>query len=84
MKHHASPTFWTQYRALPDSVRELADKSFALLKADPRHPSLHFKRVDRFWSVRVGIQYRAIGLDLEDGVLWFWIGTHAEYDKMVG
>ncbi len=84
MKRHASPTFWIQYRALPDSVRELADKSFALLKADPRHPSLHFKRVDRFWSVRVGIQYRAIGLDLEDGVLWFWIGTHAEYDKMVG
>ena len=84
MKHHASPAFWTQYRALPDSVRELADKSFALLKSDPRHPSLHFKKVDKYWSVRVGIHHRTIGVEAPDGVLWFWIGTHAEYDKMVG
>ena len=84
MKHHASLVFWTQYRALPDSVRELADKSFALLKSDPRHPSLHFKKVDKYWSVRVGIRHRAIGVEAPDGVLWFWIGTHAEYDKMVG
>lgn len=84
MKHHASPAFWTYYHALPDSVRELADKSFALLKTDPRHPSLHFKKVDRFWSVRVGTHYRAVGIEASDGVLWFWIGSHAEYDKMIG
>ena len=84
MNHHASPDFWVCYRALPASVRELADKSFGLLKADPTHPSLHFKRVGRFWSARVGLHHRAIAVDAADGVLWFWIGTHGEYDKIVG
>ena len=84
MKHHASPGFWIQYRALPDSVRELADRSLALLKSDPHHPSLHLKKVEKYWSVRVGMHHRAIGVEAPDGVLWFWIGTHAEYDKIVG
>ena len=84
MKHHASPASWSQYRALPDSVRELADRSFALLKSDSRHPSLHFKQVENYWSVRVGMHHRAIGIGVSDGVLWFWIGTHAENDRMVG
>ncbi len=83
MNHHASPACWAQYRALPESVRELADKSFALLKADPHHSSLRFKRVEKYWSVRVGIHHRAIGIEAPDGILWFWIGTHAEYDRIV-
>jgi hypothetical protein len=82
--HHASPRFWRAYEALPEAVRLLADKSFELLKADPRHPSLQFKRVGRFRSVRVGLHYRALGVDVPDGVLWFWIGTHAEYDALIG
>jgi hypothetical protein len=84
VNHHASPDFWDRYRALPASVQELADKSFALLKADPRHPSLHFKKVGRFRSARVGLHYRAVGVEAPDGLVWFWIGTHAEYDKLVG
>ena len=84
MTHHASPGFWRCYDALPATVRALADKSFALLKADARHPSLHLKRVSRFWSVRVGLHYRALGVGVTDGVLWIWIGTHAEYDALVG
>lgn len=84
MNHHASPDFWACYRALPASVQELADRAFVLLKADPRHPSLYFKKVGRFWSTRVGLHHRAIAVDAPDGVLWFWIGTHAEYDNLVG
>ncbi len=84
MNHHASPDFWECYRALPASVQELADRAFALLKADPRHPSLHFKKVGRFWSARAGLHHCAIGVDAPDGVLWFWIGTHAEYDNLIG
>lgn len=84
MTHHASARFWQCYDALPERVRELADKSFELLKADPNHRSLHFKRIGRFRSVRVGLRYRAVGVDVEDGILWFWIGTHAEYDALVG
>jgi hypothetical protein len=81
--HHASPDFWTCYHALPASIREQADRAFELLKANPRHPSLHFKQVGRFWSARVGLQYRTIGVDAADGIVWFWIGTHAEYDKLI-
>jgi len=83
LTHHASPSFWSCYDALPAAVRDLADKQFKLLKQDPRHPSLHFKRVRRFHSVRVGAHYRALAVDVPDGVLWFWIGSHAEYDGIV-
>ena len=83
MKHHASPDFWTSYRALPAAVRQLADKSFRLLKEDPKHPSLHFKKVGRFWSVRVGLHYRAVAVEAPDGLVWFWIGTHADYDGLL-
>ena len=64
-------------------MRNLADSKYQLLKADPRHPSLHFKRVGKLWSVRVGIGYRALAADGDDGPVWFWIGSHAEYDRIV-
>ncbi len=84
MNHYASPDFWSCYRALPAEVQGLADKSFSLLKADSRHPSLHFKKVGRFWSVRVGGHHRALAVEANDGLVWFWIGTHADYDKLLG
>ena len=51
---------------------------------NPRHPSLHFKQVGRFWAVRVGLHYRAVAVEHEDNMLWFWIGSHADYDKLLG
>jgi hypothetical protein len=83
VKHFASPQFWRYYRQLPPEVRALADKNFKLLKADSKHPSLHFKKIDRLSSVRVGVHYRALGLDKPEGVVWFWIGSHADYDKLL-
>ena len=83
MTHHASPAFWACYHALPAPMQALADKAFGLLKTDPRHPALHFKRVGAFWSARVGLHHRALGVQIPEGVLWFWIGTHAEYDTLV-
>ena len=83
MNHNATPEFWARYNRLPLSVRRLADKNFALLKADPHHPSLNFKRVDDYWSVRVGSGYRALGVDGDDGMVWVWIGSHAEYDQIL-
>lgn len=83
MNHHASPDFWPCYRALSASIRELTDKSFGLLKADPTHPSLHFKKVGRFWAARVGLHHQAVAVEASDGLIWFWIGTHAEYDRLV-
>lgn len=86
MSHFTLPRFWQHYNQLPREVRELADKNYALLKTDPFHPSLHFKKVGskrELWSVRVGEQYRALGAEKPTGILWFWIGTHAEYDKLI-
>ncbi len=83
MKHHTTPDFWECYQRLPDVVRKLADRCFELMQADPRHPSLHFKRVGRLWSARVGIGYRALAVDSDDGLIWFWIGPHAEYNRII-
>ena len=83
MKHYVSPKFWTLYEALPAQIRELADKNYRLLKTDPRHPSLHFKKLGGHWSVRIGAHYRALAVEVEGGMYWIWIGTHAEYDKIV-
>lgn len=84
MNHFATPEFWRAYEALPTRVRRLADSNYRLLKANPRHPSLHLKRIGRFWSVRVGLRFRALGVEAPDGVIWFWIGSHADYDKLIG
>ena len=83
MNHFASPQFWQHYRRLPPDVRALADKNFKLLKSDPKHPSLRLKKIERLWSVRVGAHYRALGLDKPEGIIWFWIGSHADYDKLL-
>lgn len=83
MIHYAGPSFWELYENLPKHIQDLADKNFALLKENPRHPSLRLKMVNRYWSVRVGAKYRALAVEMEEGLLWFWIGTHAEYDKLL-
>lgn len=61
----------------------MADACFALLRQDPRHASLHMKKVGQFWSVRVGLHYRALGVESGDAVVWVWIGSHAEYDRLI-
>jgi len=68
---------------LPANVRKLADANFALLKSDLAHPSLQFKKVGRFWSARVGLRYRALAVETDDAYVWFWIGSHADYDRLV-
>lgn len=75
--------FWFHYRLLPPAIQELADKDFAILKENSRHPSLRLKKVGVLWSARVGISYRALGTDQGDAIVWFWIGTHAEYDSLL-
>jgi hypothetical protein len=84
MNHFATPGFWYHYRQLPDPVRELADKNFELLRLDSRHPSLRLKRVGGFWSARVGLRYRALARDRGEGLVWFWIGHHSEYERLIG
>jgi len=73
--------FWALYEKLPKDIKELADKNFALLKENPEHSSLHLKTVGRYWSLRIGENNRALGVEVDEkGLLWCWIGSHAEYD----
>ncbi len=83
MNHHANPKFWAAYDQLSETTQRSADKSFALLRENPLHPSLHFKQVGRYWSARIGLDHRALALRSGDEVIWFWIGTHAEYDRLI-
>jgi hypothetical protein len=83
VRHRANPRFWQCYRELPADVRRLADESYQLLRHDPHHPSLHFKRTGRLWSVRVGLHYRALAVERGNDVVWFWVGPHALYDRLV-
>ena len=86
LSHFTSPDFWSFYKRLPADVQRTADKYFALLKSDPKHPSLHLKKIGDTWSVRAGLHYRALGMDapkVEKGILWVWIGSHAEYDRLI-
>jgi mRNA-degrading endonuclease RelE of RelBE toxin-antitoxin system len=84
MAHYASSKFWQAYARLPAQIRQLADKNFALLKQNPQHPALHFKKIKgkAYWSARVG-SYRAVAVVDGGDYVWFWIGTHAEYDKII-
>ena len=83
MRHFASPRFWEAYGQLPEQVRDLADKNYALLKDNPQHPSLQLKKIGRFWSVRVGLRYRALATEADGDLVWFWIGSHADYDALI-
>ena len=83
MKCLAGKKFWESFEKLPEVIKELAQQNFILLKKNPNHPSLRFKKIDSYWTVRVGIAYRAIGVQVDKGVFWFWIGHHKEYDRIL-
>jgi hypothetical protein len=82
MKSSTTPSFRRRLRELPPPVRRLARKNHWL--RDPHHPSLHFNKVRRFWSARVGADYRALAKMQGDEAEWFWIGPHDEYDRLIG
>ena len=83
MNHFASPDFWFHYRKLPDDIKDLADKNFRMLKDNPRHPSLRLKKTHVFYSARIGLHYRALAKERQEGLVWFWIGHHGEYGGLI-
>lgn len=69
MNHYTTPKFWEHYENLPKNIQKRVDTNFKLLKNNPWHPSLHFKKVGGdYWSVRVGRNYRALGLQTHRGI----------------
>lgn len=86
MNSYLADDFLSHFRKLPQSVREKARKNYRLWRQNPNHPSLQFKRVhprEPIYSVRVGIGWRALGLREDDDIYWFWVGSHAEYDRLL-
>jgi len=82
--HRATKRFWKCFDALPAVIQNLARANFALLRSNPRHPSLHFKKVGDLWSARVGLAHRALAVEDGAGFTWVWIGTHDDYDRILG
>jgi hypothetical protein len=81
--HRTTRRFWDYLNALPEPIQRTAHKDFELLKNDSSHPSLHFKKVGKFWSVRVGINHRALAVEDGRDFIWVWIGTHDEYERSI-
>jgi len=82
--HRTTPQFWERFHASPEPIQRLARKNFELLKTNPSHPSLHFKKVGPYWSARIGLSYRALAVEDGSDFIWVWIGNHDEYDRLIG
>lgn len=83
MKHFTSPGFWDAFEALPVEIQRKAKEKYQIIKGNEFHPSLKLKKIDDYWSVRIGLQYRALGIADGEDILWFWIGHHKVYDEFL-
>ena len=86
MKSYINEAFLKSYRALPYNVRQQARKAYRLFRDNPYHNSLQFKRIHStkpVYSARVSLHYRALGVVDNDSIVWFWIGSHDDYDKLI-
>ena len=86
--HRTLADFWKDYAGLPAKIRARADKQFALLRENPLHPSLHFKKLterngQEIWSARVTLNYRALAVKVGSDYVWFWIGEHGTYNHII-
>lgn len=86
MKSRATPRFWSAYRTLPTEIQGLARKAYRLFASNPQHQSLRFKKVhghEPIYSARIALGYRAVGLLDGNDITSFWIGAHADYDRLM-
>ena len=85
MKSELTDGFRKRFKRLPPDIQKQARAAYHLWKENPYYPSLQFKRIDPqepIYSVRIGLHYRAVGIWEGDTILWYFIGTHAEYDHL--
>ena len=80
---YTHPSFWKCYKKLPKEIQKLADKKFSLFRSNPFHPSLGFAQKGNVWTVDVGLHHRAIAWRENESVIWFWIGSHEGYNKLM-
>jgi len=85
VKSRTRPSFWRAYGALDSRVREAARRAYRLFQNDPGNPSLRFKKLggyEHVWSVRINEQYRAVGERHGDTIVWVWVGSHNDFDRL--
>ena len=86
MEFRTTRKFWRLFFDLPQSVQQEAQRAFRLFQTNPAHPGLHFKKLegeDDVYSARIGLGYRVLAVMKKDHYVWYWIGNHAEYDRLV-
>lgn len=86
MTSETTREFRDRLAALPPGMRSYARRIYKRWQSDPWHPSLRFKTIHPslpVYSVRIGLHWRAIGVMEGDRVIWFWIGSHKEYDQKI-
>ncbi|MEM1304263.1 MAG: hypothetical protein AAGG46_05170 [Planctomycetota bacterium] len=86
MKSKVTATYWKRLQRLPPLVRRAARRAYRQFNSDPHHKSLRFKKLNTrlpLWSARINRDYRAVGVMDDDTIVWFWIGTHDEYDELL-
>jgi hypothetical protein len=86
MRSLTNDRFWEKYHHLPENVQIKANNVFELWKHDPYNINLRFKKVHHkhdIYSIRIGFDYRSLGLKNQDAIIWFWIGSHSDYEKML-
>ncbi len=86
MTSETTDKFWKSYDKLPQEIKSIAKKQYQQFEANHFHPSLDFKRIhstEPIYSARVTKDYRALGVVKDSVVIWFWIGTHIDYEKLL-
>ena len=86
MKSVTTNRFRQALQQLPEKIQIKARTTYQVWKENPQHPSLSFKQIhsrDPIYSVRIGIAYRALGVLNENTMIWFWIGSHEDYSKLI-
>ena len=86
MNSHATERFRLTLKQLPEEIRRNTQEAYDLWQQDPQHPSLHFKRIHAtkpVYSVRVGLGWRAVGIRRGNDMVWYWIGSHTDYEKLI-
>lgn len=79
MNHATVETFWKGYERLPLKIQKCVDNNFEVMKQYPKHPLLRLLTVEDYYSMRVDTRYRAIGIQENDTIIWFWVGSYAAY-----
>ena len=86
MRSHTAERFRKLFQALPKDVQRRARNSYRFFAQDPFHLGLHYKQVHPtlpIYSVRIELHYRAVGTRRGNVMVWFWIGSHEDYDHLL-